>query len=80
MPEEKNLQPAFAHYQEWIGYEPFVQPHTLANMRTSMEAQGGDLNDVVATVMYFKSEFHGYLYVANAPLKSNMDLKRRKMI
>lgn len=76
----KDIQPSFALYQEWIGYDSYVKTSTIENMRVSIEAQGGDLDDVVATVMYFRSKFHGYLYLASAPLLSDVNLKRRRMI
>lgn len=75
---EENVQPAFAHYQEWIGHSPVVPPHTWENARTSLEAQGGDIYDSVHMVMQFKSEFHGFLFVISAAITGRSSAERRK--
>jgi hypothetical protein len=73
------LNPRFTHYHEWVGYEQAVSSAVIEKAKADIENNGGDWEAAVATLMYFKDQRHGYVYVVCAPLKTNSDLFKRRM-
>lgn len=74
------LEPAFARYQEWIGFNSHAQQPTIDRAAASLKEQGADVEDVVQMVLYFRDKHHGYLFMAVAPLKSSSEASKRRMI
>ena len=58
--------PAIATYHEWMGDNADIQEHTRKNALASLEAQGGDMEDIAVSLHFHPSQ--GRWFFASAPI------------